>query len=154
MKTNFVIVIAVALGISSLALADPLPDELIEDLNRDVSEVFWDKAVLSGGRPVERPPGLDPEISIIPRGDSRRFIEGAMPVGVAMWCGVEWRPYFLRIMQSERARSRWSEIQIAYIGMLFGAAQQRFADMLAHGADACPAQRKAAVEAVMANPIP
>ncbi len=71
-----------------------------------------------------------------------------------MWCGAEWRPYFLRIMQSERARSRWSEIQIAYIGMLFGAAQQRFADMLTHGAESCPAQRKAEVEAVMASPIP
>lgn len=122
------------------ASADPLPDELVDSLGRIVADNFWGRAVLASGETVERPVSQDPLSPIIPRPDSRRVVEHAVPVGVAMWCGVDWKSFYLGFMQNERTKP-WSEIQIAYIGVLFGTAQQTFASSLADGSDCTEVQR-------------
>ena len=149
MALHRAIIIAVTLAAASIAQASPVTDDLVGRLSRVAADNFWGKAILSSGQPVQRPPDLDPNLPLIPPADARRVVEAALPVSVAMWCGVEWRPYYLRFMQTERKRS-WTEIQVAYIGVLFGLTQQTFSDALASDpTKPCPAERKAEVEAAL-----
>src|SRR5262245_261057 len=124
------VIAAVVLAQTAAADRTVVSDELVANLTGHATSNFWGRAVLSSGQPVQRPPDYDPRTPIIPIADSRRVVEGALPVGVAMWCGVEWRPYYLGFMRTEPAK-RWSEVQVAYIGVLFGLAQQTIASSLA-----------------------
>ena len=154
MRLNRTIIIAVTLAAASISHASPVTDELVGRLSRIAAENFWGKAILSSGQPVQRPPDLNPNTPIIPLADARRVVEAAFRVGAAMWCGVEWRPYYLRFMQTERKRS-WTELQIAYIGVLFGLTQQTSSDALASDPEkACSAERKAEVEAALGTGRP
>jgi hypothetical protein len=147
-------IIVATLAAASIAHASPVTDELVGRLSRLAADNFWGKAVLSSGQPVQRPPDLDPNTPLIPLADARRVVEAAFPVGVAMWCKVEWRPYYLRFMQTERKRS-WTQVQVAYIGVLFGLSQQTFSDALARDPERpCPAERRAEVEAALAAERP
>ena len=52
-------------------------------------------------------------------------------------------------MQAERAKS-WTEIQIAYIGILFGTSQQTFASFFEKGSTGeCTAEYRAEIETAM-----
>ena len=148
------IIIASTLFAGPLALANPVDEELVESLPRTAAEHFWDKGVLSSGQPVQRPPDLDPDTPIIPPADSQRVVEAAFRVGAAMWCDVEWRPYYVRFMQAERKRN-WNEVQVAYIGFLFGMAQQTFYAALTRGSDvACSPERRSEVETALGAKAP
>jgi len=63
-----------------------------------------------------------PESLPIPRNDAMRIVQSSAAAGLGAWCGVEWQPYYLAFMRSERNRD-WSEEQLTFIGMLFGTAQ-------------------------------
>ena len=63
-----------------------------------------------------------PESLPIPRNEAMRIVQSSAAAGLGAWCGVEWQPYYLAFMRSERNRD-WSEEQLAFIGMLFGTAQ-------------------------------
>src|SRR5262245_21381469 len=139
------ILIAATLAVASVAQAIPVTDELVAKLSRIAAASFWEEGILSSGEPVQKPPGLDANAPIIPLADARRVIEVAMPVATAVWCGVDWRPYYLRFMQAERKRS-WTEVQLAYMGVLFGLTQQTFGDALRSDPNKpCSAERKAEV---------
>ena len=108
---------------SSLATAQTgSPDALVRSLVTTAQENFWGRAVLSNGETVQPVDDAERTAPVIPFGDSARVVNGAMPVARALWCGVEWQPYYLMFMQAER-RGSWSEKQIAFIGVLFGLTQ-------------------------------
>jgi hypothetical protein len=149
LKYAALVIVAVALAGPAAAQESLVSEELVETLSGLVARNFWGRAVLSSGEHVQRPPDYDPKTPIIPKDASRRVIENALPVGLAMWCGVEWRPYYLGFMRAERTKS-WSEIQIAYIGVLFGTAQQTFASSYARDAGGgCTAEHRAEIESAM-----
>ena len=84
---------------------------------------------MSSGERVQPVDDAERAAPVIPLADSARVVAAARPVGQAMWCGVEWQPYYLEFMQAER-RKPWSEKQIAFIGVLFGLTQSTFSTAL------------------------
>ena len=64
----------------------------------------------------------DRESLPIPRNEAIRVVQSSAAAGLGAWCGVEWQPYYLAFMRSERSRD-WSEDQLRFIGMLFDTAQ-------------------------------
>jgi hypothetical protein len=108
---------------SSLAVAQSgSPDALVQSLVTTAQKNFWGRAVLSKGETVQPVDDAERTAPVIPFVDSARVVNAAIPVGRALWCGVEWQPYYLAFMQAER-RGSWSEKQIAFIGVLFGLTQ-------------------------------
>jgi hypothetical protein len=108
----------------SVAITQPaLPEALVQNLVATAQENFWGRAVLSSGETVQPIDDAERAAPVIPFSDSVRVVSAAAPVGGALWCGIEWQPYYVAFMQSERRRS-WSEKQVAFIGTLFGLAQR------------------------------
>lgn len=65
-----------------------------------------------------------------------------------MACDVEWQPFYLAFMANERSRHIWSETQVAFIGVLFGVAQQQVFEAAQRS---CTPERKRQVEQVLTN---
>jgi hypothetical protein len=116
-----------------------LPDAVVQNLVATAQENFWGRAVLSSGEPVQPMDDVERTAPVIPFSDAVRVVGAAAPVGGALWCGVEWQPYYLAFMQSER-RKPWSEKQVAFIGMLFGLAQHAMWNALKQ--NACPTETR------------
>jgi hypothetical protein len=111
-------------------MAQPqIPDAVVQSLVTTAQQNFWGRAVLSSGERVQPVDDAERAAAVIPFADSARVAVAARPVGQAIWCGVEWQPYYLEFMQSERRKS-WSEKQIAFIGVLFGLTQSTFSTAL------------------------
>lgn len=106
-----------------------LPDALVQNLVATAQENFWGRAVLSSGETVQPIDEAERTAPVIPLSDSARVVSAAAPVGGALWCDVEWQPYYLAFMQSGR-RKPWSEKQVAFIGVLFGLAQHSISNAL------------------------
>ena len=106
-----------------------LPEALVQNLVATAQQNFWGRAVLSSGETVQPIDDAERIAPVIPFSDSVRVVSAAAPVGGALWCGIEWQPYYLAFMQSERRKS-WSEKQVAFIGMLFGLAQYSMSNAL------------------------
>lgn len=127
-----------AVGITQQAL----PDALVQNLVATAQENFWGRAVLSSGETVQPVDDAERLAPVIPFSDSVRVVSAAAPVGGALWCRVEWQPYYLAFMQLERRKS-WSEKQVAFIGMLFGLAQYSISNALKQ--NPCPPETREAV---------
>ena len=115
------------------------PDALVQNLVATAQENFWGRAVLSSGETVQPVDDAERTAPVIPFSDSVRVVGAAALVGGALWCGVEWQPYYLAFMQSERRKS-WSEKQVAFIGMLFGLAQYSIGNALKQ--NPCPPETR------------
>jgi hypothetical protein len=107
---------------SAVMTQQAVPDALVQNLVATAQENFWGRAVLSSGEAVQPIDDAERTAPVIPFSDAVRVVSAAAPVGGALWCGVEWQPYYRAFMQSERRKS-WSEKQVAFIGVLFGLAQ-------------------------------
>jgi hypothetical protein len=118
-----------ALWPSVVITQQALPDALVQNLVATAQENFWGRAVLSSGETVQPVDNAERTAPVIPFADSARVVSAAAPVGGALWCGVEWQPYYVAFMQSERRKS-WSEKQVAFIGVLFGLAQHSISNAL------------------------
>jgi hypothetical protein len=119
-----------------------IPDALVRNLVATAQESFWGRAVLSSGETVQPLDDAERTAPVIPFPDSVRVVGAATPVGGALWCSVEWQPYYLAFMQSERRKS-WSEKQVAFIGVLFGVAQYSMWNALKQ--NPCPPEAREAV---------
>ncbi len=84
---------------------------------------FWGRALLSNGRTVQ--PASAAERETVPVSDfqARQVIFASIPAGMALWCGVDHRPYYQNYMTYERQKGHWTDKQLAFIGVLFGTAQ-------------------------------
>ena len=131
-----------ALWPSSVIAQQAIPDALVRNLVATAQENFWGRAVLSSGETVQPADEAERTAPVIPFPDSVRVVGAATPVGGALWCGVEWQPYYRGFMQSERRKS-WSEKQVAFIGVLFGLAQYSMWNALKQ--NPCPPEAREAV---------
>src|SRR5262245_61357747 len=118
-RVSWPLVAAFAMGSSPAMAQSGSPDALVQALVTTAQQNFWGRAVLSNGETVQPADDAERTAPVIPFVDSARVVNAAIPVGRALWCGVEWQPYYLAFMQGER-RGSWSEKQVAFIGVLFG----------------------------------
>ena len=124
------------------AMTQPeLPDALVQSLVAAAQQNFWGRAVLSSGETVQPVDDTERTTPVIPIVDSARVVDAARPVGQAIWCNVEWQPYYLAFMQAERSKP-WSEKQIAFIGVLFGLTQGTFSSALTQRGSCSPEARE------------
>lgn len=121
----------------------PLPDALVQSLVASAQQNFWGRAVLSSGETVKPIDDAERTAPVIPFADAARVVNAARSVGQAIWCEVEWQPYYLAFMQAER-RESWSEKQIAFIGVLFGLTQGVISSALTQR-DPCLAEARESV---------
>jgi hypothetical protein len=140
---------AVALVVwSPFGMTQPeLPDALVQSLVTTAQESFWDRGVLSSGESVRPIDDAERTAPVIPFVDSARVVNAAWPVGQALWCGVEWQPYYLAFMQAERRKS-WSEKQIAFMGVLFGLTQGTFSRALTQRGPCSPEARESVLKSL------
>ena len=126
LKAFGTVVFAAFMMASQVSSSQPLelPADLTEQVVAYTQSAFWGNAVGTEGQKITLPPDVDPSAPVIPTTEARRIVHAAVPTGFAMWCGVEWQPFYLDFMQRERSSGVWSETQLAYIGVLFGMSQQ------------------------------
>ena len=86
---------------------------------------------------------------IIPVLDGQRVIQVGFRSGVAAWCKVDNKDYYLGFMQQERGHSRWTDKQIAYIGLLHGVAKGSV--LRATETTACPDTQLRQIESILKN---
>jgi hypothetical protein len=42
---------------------------------------------------------------------------------MAVWCGMDYRPYYTLYLRVERRHGGWTDRQLAFVGFLFGVSQ-------------------------------
>jgi hypothetical protein len=132
----------------SLTRAQPgATEQLVQSLVTTAQQNFWGRAVLSNGAAVQPGDEAERAAPVIPIGDSTRVVNAAIPVGQAIWCNVEWQPYYLAFMQAER-RKPWAEKQLAFIGMLFGLTQGTISSALIQRGPCAAETRENVVERI------
>ena len=100
-----------------------LTDDAVKSV-MDVARQNITKARRADGTFVPKESPGELSLPIMPLADGRRIITAASLSAAAAWCGVEWQnSHYLRLMQQERASRRWSDKQMAYIGLLHGITQ-------------------------------
>ncbi len=103
--------------------------------------LFWssDSKIIENDQlvPIVVPRGNDIEKPILQNEDAMRIVSDSYIVGNAMWCEIEWKPYYLDYMQKQR-KEEYNQVQIAYIGFLFGAGQYQLFRTLEASGQSCP----------------
>lgn len=115
--------------ISTPTWSGVLPDSAREKLLHDVFSQFWDRAKLSDGSFVK--PDSEQERNTLPVSitvANQVFDVGEIS-GYAEWCGLDWQSNFLTLTATAR-KSGFKEKQVAFIGMLHGAAQSIVANVM------------------------
>jgi len=113
--------VAKSLRVGQELMSEKDRDEII----RSTLNHFWGEAVDSNDKPIQPKDDQDRETVPIPTADAYHVTDAGIPAGVATWAHLDWKSYYLAFMQKERRTRRWSDKQIAFIGVLFGTAQGR-----------------------------
>jgi hypothetical protein len=108
---------------------------------------FWGNAKLSNGSPV-RPVSQQERVMLpIPYQHAKRVIDYSIPAGLAVWCGIDYVPYYNLYMKTERQKRVWTDKQIAFIGFLFGVSQG--VAEVAYRSQACDEPKRSQVAATL-----
>ena len=86
-------------------------------------------ATAARAQPASRPATQPDEKITVPEADLTRVPEAAVFAETANAAGLDWKPYYSAFMKLER-RKDWTDEQIKFIGMYFGAIQGHFEDEL------------------------
>lgn len=86
-------------------------------------------AAVPGAQPASQPTTQPAEKISVPDADLARIREAAIFAETANAAGLDWKPYYLAYMKLER-RKEWTDKQVKFIGMYFGAIQGFFRDEL------------------------
>lgn len=115
---------------------------------------FWrsNSQVIEDGKLVNITPPDISELtkSIIERDEALKILNDSYLVGNAMWCKLEWRDHYLAYMQEQRKKD-YSQIQIAYIGFLFGVGQSQLNRTLQNSGKECGLEHAAYINQAFAN---
>jgi GTPase SAR1 family protein len=132
--------------ISTPVWSGVLPDSAREKLLHDVFSQFWGRAKLSDGSFVK--PDSEQERNTLPVSITvvNQVFDVGEISGYAEWCGLDWQSNFLTMTATAR-KSGFKEKQMAFIGMLHGAAQGIVADALK--TKTCGAQDRLSVKDMM-----
>ena len=117
-------------SMSVVAKQRTLPIEVASVFIELTQANFWGNARGENGDILQLPAGTDPKEAIIPREDALNVVEASVLVGRALSCGVRWDHYYLSYMKIERGKNKWTETQIAFIGLLFGVSQNQISKAL------------------------
>lgn len=82
-----------------------------------------------GAVPATGPATRPADAVVVPRADLERIESAAIFAETANAAGLDWKPYYLTFMKLER-RKDWTDKQIKFIGMYFGAVQGSHAERL------------------------
>ena len=132
----------VALFLSALAMAagtaraqgtlnvPRFSNKLVKGL-MDRSRKHITRAKLSNGRTVPPETPAERRRPILSVTEGRTVVKAGYVSAIAEWCGVEWRrASYLKMMRWQRGRRRWSDKQLAFIGLLHGVTMGTFARAL------------------------
>lgn len=123
-----------------------LPDSVRDKLLKDVLSQFWGRAKLSDGSFVK--PDSEQERIMLPvtiTVANQIFDVGEIS-GYAEWCGLDWQSNFLTMTSAAR-KNGFKEKQVAFIGVIHGAAQGMVTDALK--TKTCGAQERSSVKDMM-----
>src|SRR5437763_15914325 len=124
MRTPFAVLIVLAFAKLCWSAVDPVfDDKQADEFAQLALENFWGRAVDEAGKSLQPKDATERKTLPIPKSDARRIAHAGVPAGLAVWAELEWKPYYLAFMQKERRSGRWSQKQIAFIGVIFGVAQ-------------------------------
>ena len=124
MRSRLALLLIFAFPLMCWSTMDPVfSDKEADHFTQLALENFWGKAIDETGKPLQPKDDKERKALPIPRSDALRIAHAGVPAGLAVWAGLEWKPYYLAFMQKERRSGRWSQKQIAFIGVLFGVAQ-------------------------------
>ena len=116
--------------------------------------LFWssDSKIIENDQLVSivAPKGNDIEKTILKNEDALRIVSDSYIVGNAMWCAIEWKPYYLDYMQKQREKE-YTQVQIAYIGFLFGAGQHELFRTLEASGQSCPSDIHQNIEKLLTS---
>ena len=88
---------------------------------------------------------------VIPFESVRLIVHLAADTALAQFCGLDWRNISFRpIMLRERTRGKWSDRQLAYIGLLHGVVQGQSHGVL-QAEETCTGEMKSAVATFFAE---
>lgn len=109
------------------------------------------KARLPDGSFVPQETEAEKAEPLIPEIDARRVMGVAQRSAIAAWCEVEWQqPFYLAFMAEEREQDRWSQKQMAYIGLLHGTVMGVMEQELTQRGD-CPAEQAVHIRQIIAE---
>lgn len=98
-------------------------DEDVVKFMEGVRTQLLSQAKLQDGSFVPPETAAEKAYPIIPVADGRRVMDRGDFSGILEWCKLEATPQYLAFMQEERNKKQWSDKQLAYIGLLHGAAR-------------------------------
>lgn len=137
---------------ASHAAMQPGKAEVVTEIVR-IARANLTNAVMSDGSPV--PPETDEEKlhPIIPMMDAVRVVDRGNLSAMAEWCNMEWEhASYLPFMQKERKEARWSDKQLAFIGLIHGVTMQATKQALAKQKP-CTSQQAGEVKARLAKKL-
>jgi hypothetical protein len=106
---------------------EPVRQVYTEEVYQQVIDLalarFWGNAKLSDGSFVQPESEEDRGTLPIPYVDAKRVVDSSIPAGLAVWCGIDYIPYYTLYMKVERRRKSWNDKQSAFVGFLFGVSQ-------------------------------
>ncbi len=134
-----------ALATKEEFLSDEVNDEFVKQ-SVNVTNTLFPTGRLADGSPPGPVTEVEERLGVIPLDTAQRIVRLAVDTAFAEYCGLDWAQIsFLPIMKRERAEGRWSDRQIAYIGMLHGFVQGSYRE-LSKKFEPCNANQKRAVE--------
>ena len=116
------VAIALLTSVCCLSWAGVLPNSAREELLKSTLSMFWGHAKLSDGSVVQ--PENEQERRTLPvsRDVANQVLDVGELSGLAMWCGLDWQSHYLSMTAATR-KNGFNEKQVAFIGVLHGAAQ-------------------------------
>jgi hypothetical protein len=126
--------------------AGVLPDSTRDQLLKDTLSQFWGRAKLSNGSLVQ--PDSEQERNTLPISiaAANQVFDVGETSGYAEWCGLDWQSHFLTMTAAAR-KSGFKEKQVAFIGLIHGAAQGIVAEALK--SKTCGTQERSSVMEMM-----
>lgn len=156
MKFSYTIIFVFALLFYSLPAHAAEPDFLKDD-SRVVEKIMKiarkniTRAKMLDGSFVAEETEEELKAPIISLVEGKRVVNRGMLSAMAQYCGFDWENRsFLPFMEGERAGGKWTDKQLAYIGLVHGIAQGSFRKRLEKDG-ACTAEKKQAAEGLLAE---
>lgn len=146
-------IVAALLLVPGIALAQQatriIPLDQQDAIINYTLENFWGKGVDRNNKPIEPDSEADRKTLPIPRAEAYKVVDFAAYSAVAEWCGLDWKERFLLYMKLRRDRKEESDKQLAFAGVLHGAAQQYV--LKAEEGKTCPAKTRDNIKEVFAK---
>lgn len=142
---RYLIIVLLAL-VSAPSWSGVLPDSTRGKLLNDALSQFWGRAKLSDGSFAQ--PDSERERKTLPISISvaNQVFDVGEISGYAEWCGLDWQSNFLTMTVAAR-KSGFKEKQVAFIGVIHGAAQGVVGEALK--SKTCGAQERSRVMEMM-----